>query len=81
MAAEYEVNIKLNTKQINDELKSINTATKNIGKGVKQTIDPSVKKLQAQGLALRRLAKSINPLLRQADRVAVNLAKQADITS
>ena len=81
MAAEYEVNIKLNTKQIDAELKSIDKTTKNIGKGVKQTIDPSVKKLQAQGLALRRLAKSINPLLRQADRVAVNLAKQADVTS
>ena len=81
MAAEYEVNIKLNTKQIDAELKSIDKTTKNIGKGVKQTIDPSVKRLQAQGLALRRLAKSINPLLKQADRVAVSLAKQADITS
>ena len=81
MAAEYEVNIKLNTKQIDAELKSIDRTTRNIGKGVKQTIDPSVKKLQAQGLALRRLAKTINPLLKQADRVAVSLAKQADITS
>ena len=81
MAAEYEVNIKLNTKQIDAELKSIDKTTKNIGKGVKQTIDPSVRKLQAQGLALRRLAKSINPLLRQADKVAVSLAKQADVSS
>ena len=81
MAAEYEVNIKLNTQQIDAELKGIDRTTRNIGKGVKQTIDPSVKKLQAQGLALRRLAKTINPLLKQADRVAVSLAKQADIAS
>ena len=81
MAAEYEVNIKLNTKQIDAELKSIDRTTKNIGKGIKRTIDPSVKKLQAQGLALRRLAKSINPLLRQADKVVAGLAKQADVTS
>ena len=81
MAAEYEVNIKLNTKQINDELKSIDTAVQNIGKKSVSTTDQrtaamvelrnvgdQVRKLGEQGLVVSRAELQVKKAAEALDK-------------
>ena len=81
MAAEYEVNIKLNTQQINDELKSIDTTVKNIGKKSVSTTDQrtaamvrlrnvgdQVRKLGEQGLVLSKAELQIKKAAEALDK-------------
>ena len=81
MAAEYEVNIKLNTKQINDELKSIDTTIKNIGKKSVSTTDQrtaamvelrnvgdQVRKLGEQGLVVSKAELQVKKAAEALDK-------------
>ena len=62
--AKYEVNIVLNAKEAEAQLrtleKNINTFRQNVLKKTSGAIDASVNKTKAQGIALRRLATQMN---------------------
>ena len=61
MAAEYEVNIKLNTKEIDGKLKNIDTTVKNIGKTEKQTANTSDRRV-ASLVKLRSIGDDVAAL-------------------
>ena len=70
MAAEYEVNIKLNTKQLNDELKTIDTTIKNLGKTAKAS-ENTVDKRTAAMVKLRNVGDQV----RELENKGLNVSK------
>ena len=83
MAAEYEVNIKINTQQIERELKKVDKAVNNIGKGKKggrasglglMPVD-ELKRLQQSRIYLGQAVQSIDKLAKIQDRRARSLNK------
>ena len=70
MAAEYEVNIKLNTKQLNDELKTIDTTIKNLGKTAKAS-ENTVDKRTAAMVKLRNIGDQV----RELENKGLNVSK------
>ena len=84
MAAEYEVNIKLNTQQIERELKKIESATANIGKSEKKSVftadqrtaamvklrnvGDQVRKLGEQGLVLSKAELQVKKAAEALDK-------------
>lgn len=83
MAAEYEVNIKLNTQQIERELKKVDKAVNNIGKGKKGgrasglglMPGDELKRLQQSRIYLGQAVQSIDRLAKIQDRRARSLNK------
>ena len=83
MAAEYEVNIKLNTQQIERELKKVDKAVKDIGKakggsrasGLGLMPNDELKKLQQSRIYLGQAVQSIDKLAKIQDRRARSLNK------
>lgn len=76
MASEYSVNIKLNTQQVKKDLKTIGTEISNLGKkttGSKKrilTTDADAQFFKDLGIKTRKFARTINPILNKADKVA-----------
>ena len=76
MASEYSVNIKLNTSEVKKDLKTIGTEISNLGKkttGSKKrilTTDADDQLLRDLGIKTRKFARTINPILNKADKVA-----------
>ena len=76
MASEYSVNIKLNTTQVQKDLKTIGTEISNLGRkttGSKKrilTTDADDQLLRDLGIKTRKFARTINPILNKADKVA-----------
>ena len=76
MASEYSVNIKLNTQQVKKDLKTIGTEISNLGRkttGSKKrilTTDADDQLLKDLGIKTRKFARTINPILNKADKVA-----------
>ena len=83
MAAEYEVNIKLNTQQIERELKKVDKAVKDIGKakggsrasGLGLMPNDELKRLQQSRIYLGQAVQSIDKLAKIQDRRARSLNK------
>ena len=83
MAAEYEVNIKINTQQIERELKKVDKAVNNIGKGKKGgrasglglMPGDELKRLQQSRIYLGQAVQSIDRLAKIQDRRARSLNK------
>ena len=83
MAAEYEVNIKINTQQIERELKKVDKAVKDIGKakggsrasGLGLMPNDEFKKLQQSRIYLGQAVQSIDKLAKIQDRRARSLNK------
>mgnify|MGYP001380559467 FL=1 len=83
MAAEYEVNIKLNTQQIERELKKVDKAVNNIGKskkggrasGLGLMPNDELKRLQQSRIYLGQAVQSIDKLAKIQDRRARSLNK------
>ena len=92
MAAEYEVNIKLNSQQIERELKKIQSATANIGKSEKKSavnadkraaamvrlrnVGDQVRKLQEQGVKLDKASFQLKKAAEAIDKGNLATAKQ-----
>ena len=76
MASEYSVNIKLNTSEVKKDLKTIGTEISNLGKkttGSKKrilTTDADDQFFRDLGIKTRKFARTINPILNKADKVA-----------
>ena len=78
MASEYSVNIKLNTQQVKKDLKTIGKEIENVGRtasgggGKKRILSTKADDDFYNTLAIktRKFARSINPILKQADKVA-----------
>ena len=76
MASEYSVNIKLNTSQVKKDLKTIGKEIENVGRkstGSKKrilTTDADDQLLRDLGIKTRKFARTINPILNKADKVA-----------
>ena len=76
MASEYSVNIKLNTSEVKKDLKTIGTEISNLGRkttGSKKrilTTDADDQLLRDLGIKTRKFARTINPILNKADKVA-----------
>ncbi len=70
MAAEYEVNIKLNTKKIKDELKEIETSIAKIGKFEKQSVNTTDRRTAAM-VKLR----SVGDGVRKLEEKGLNVSK------
>ena len=76
MASEYSVNIKLNTAQVKRDLKTIGDGISNLGRkttGSKKrilTTDADDQLLRDLGIKTRKFARTINPILNKADKVA-----------
>ena len=76
MASEYSVNIKLNTQQVKKDLKTIGKEIENVGRkatGSKKrilTTDADDQLLRDLGIKTRKFARTINPILNKADKVA-----------
>lgn len=83
MAAEYEVNIKINTQQIERELKKVDKAVNNIGKGKKGgrasglglMPGDELKRLQQSRIYLGQAVQGIDRLAKIQDRRARSLNK------
>ena len=83
MAAEYEVNIKINTQQIERELKKVDKAVKDIGKakggsrasGLGLMPNDELKRLQQSRIYLGQAVQSIDKLAKIQDRRARSLNK------
>lgn len=83
MAAEYEVNIKINTQQIERELKKVDKAVENIGKakggsrasGLGLMPNDELKRLQQSRIYLGQAVQSIDKLAKIQDRRARSLNK------
>ena len=83
MAAEYEVNIKINTQQIERELGKVDKAVKNIGKakggsrasGLGLMPNDELKRLQQSRIYLGQAVQSIDKLAKIQDRRARSLNK------
>ena len=83
MAAEYEVNIKINTQEIERELKKVDKAVNNIGKGKKGgrasglglMPGDELKRLQQSRIYLGQAVQSIDRLAKIQDRRARSLNK------
>jgi len=92
VAAEYEVNIKLNSQQIERELKKIQSATANIGKSEKKSavnadkraaamvrlrnVGDQVRKLQEQGVKLDKASFQLKKAAEAIDKGNLATAKQ-----
>ena len=76
MASEYSVNIKLNTQQVKKDLKTIGKEIENVGKrssGSKKrvlTTDADAQLFRDLGIKTRKFARTINPILNKADKIA-----------
>jgi hypothetical protein len=76
VASEYSVNIKLNTAQVKRDLKTIGKEIENVGRkssGSKKrilTTDADDQLLRDLGIKTRKFARTINPILNKADKVA-----------
>jgi len=70
VAAEYEVNIKLNTKKIKDELKEIETSIAKIGKFEKQSVNTTDRRTAAM-VKLR----SVGDGVRKLEEKGLNVSK------
>jgi hypothetical protein len=83
VAAEYEVNIKINTQQIERELKKVDKAVKDIGKakggsrasGLGLMPNDELKRLQQSRIYLGQAVQSIDKLAKIQDRRARSLNK------
>ena len=83
MAAEYEVNIKINTKDIKTQLGEVDKVVQNIGKGkggskssgLGLMPNDELKRLQQSKIFLGQSVKSINTLVKIQDRRARSLNK------
>ena len=89
MAAEYEVNIKINTQQIERELGKVDKAVKNIGKakggsrasGLGLMPNDELKRLQQSKIYLGQSVQSIDRLAKIQDRRARSLNKINELES
>jgi hypothetical protein len=89
VAAEYEVNIKLNTQQIERELKKVDKAVKDIGKakggsrasGLGLMPNDELKRLQQSRIYLGQSVQSIDRLAKIQDRRARSLNKINELES
>ena|GEM_PF-2993567 len=76
MASEYSVNIKLNTQQVKKDLKTIGKEIENVGRkssGSKKrvlTTEADAQLFRDLGIKTRKFARTINPILNKADKVA-----------